>query len=134
MTVGSIMTREVVTVEASASVLKMRTLFQRGRFHHVLVVEGDRLAGVLSDRDVLAAVSPFLDTPTEAHRDVHTLSTPAHKLIRRAPVTIEQEASVEEAAARLLDEGVSCLPVLAADGAIEGLITSRDILRHTAGR
>ncbi len=135
MTVDAIMTRRVVTVEREASLLTVHNLFRKGAFHHLLVVDGDGgFVGVISDRDVLKEVSPFLDTPSETHRDVHTLAKPVHTLIKRAPVTVEKSAGIEAAAALLLDEGVSCLPVLAPDGEIEGLVTSRDILRHTAGR
>lgn len=134
MTVDSIMTRRVFTVQREESLMGMHNLFRKGNFHHLLVVDDGQLIGVLSDRDVLQAVSPFLDTPTEAHRDVQTLARRARTLIKRAPVTVEKGASIEEAAALLLDEGVSCLPVLSPDGAIEGIVTSRDILRHTAGR
>lgn len=132
MNVRAISTRKVVTTDADATVLKMRALFKKGQFHHLLIVDNGDLIGVLSDRDVLAALSPFLDTPVESHRDIHTLSKPARTLIKRSPVTIEEDASIGEAASLLLEEGVSCLPVLDADGAVSGVLTSKDILRHTA--
>lgn len=73
MTVDSIMTCRVFTVEREESLLAVRNLFREGAFHHLIVVDEGRLVGVISDRDVLQAVSPFLDTPVETHRDVHTL-------------------------------------------------------------
>lgn len=134
MTVGSLMTRDVVTVREDASIFEIRRRFQEGKFHHLLIVDDeDALAGVISDRDVLQAVSPFLDTRTEQPRDVKTLEQEARDLIKRDPVTIQSSLGVEKAAQRLLEHGVSCLPVVRDDGSVEGIVTSRDLLRATAG-
>lgn len=132
MTVKDLMTRDVATVAPGESLSAIRELFSREESHHVLVVEDGRLVGVISERDVLQAVSPFLGTLGEQDRDLSTLAQRMHELIRRAPVTVTGDARIEEAAALMLEENVSCLPVLSAAGDIEGVVTSRDLLRHTA--
>lgn len=130
MTVKDLMTRDVVTVEPGESLSALRELFDREKFHHVLVVEDGRLVGVISDRDVLQAVSPFLNTFGEQDRGLNTLAQKMQELIRRAPVTITGDTRIEEAAALMLEEDASCLPVLSAAGELEGVVTSRDLLRH----
>lgn len=130
MTVEHIMSREVVTVAPDKALMEIREQFHLGGFHHLLVVDDDELVGVISDRDVLQALSPFLNTLSEEHRDVRTLSRSAREIMRADPITVRADTSITEAAATLLDNAISCLPVLSESGALEGIVTSKDILQH----
>lgn len=129
MTVDSIMSRDVVTVAPDTALMEIRALFHERDFHHLLVVEDEELLGMISDRDVLRALSPFLDTYTETHRDVQTLAQPAHEVMREEPITVIPSTSIEEAADQLLDHNISALPVVEGD-ALVGIVTTKDLLRH----
>lgn len=129
MTVDGIMTREVVTVAPDTALSDVRSQLHTGGFRHLLVVDGGTLVGVISDRDVLRALSPFLDTYNEEHRDVRTLSRPAHEIMRADPLTVTPGMDVEEAAALVLDHSISSLPVVEGDELI-GIVTTKDLLRH----
>lgn len=50
------MTREVETVEGATDVLAISTLFTQGRHRRLFVVEGDRLVGLISRRDLMKAL------------------------------------------------------------------------------
>ena len=129
MTVGSIMSGKVVTVGMDDSLETVRALFEQVRFHHLLVVgEKWRLLGVISDRDLLKAVSPFVDTLSETTRDRATLEKRVHQIMSRKPITVSRETSIADAAALLLEEGVSCLPVTSPEGEVEGIVTWKDLL------
>ncbi|MEE8612665.1 MAG: CBS domain-containing protein [Nitrospirales bacterium] len=129
MTVGSIMSGKVVTVGMDDSLETVRVLFEQVRFHHLLVVgEKRRLLGVISDRDLLKAVSPFVDTLSETTRDRATLEKRVHQIMSRKPITVSRETSIADAAALLLEEGVSCLPVTSPEGEVEGIVTWKDLL------
>lgn len=130
MTIDAIMSRDVVTVGPQESLMTIHQLLHQRGFHHLLVVEDDRLMGVISDRDVLRSISPFLDTRSEEQRDVRTLSREAQEIMHKPAVTAQTDTTVEEAAAMLLDHKISCLPVMGDDGEIEGIITSKDVLQH----
>ena len=106
--------------------------FSSRGIHHLLVVDKGRLVGIISDRDMLQAVSPFLDTHTEDYRDVGTLTREAHEIMSRDPVTIRPEGTVEEAATLLLEYEISCLPVVSESGEVEGILTSKDILKYSS--
>jgi CBS domain-containing protein len=54
-TVGSIMTREVVTCNDSETINRVMGRMTRGRFRHVPVIEDGRLAGIVSIGDVVKA-------------------------------------------------------------------------------
>ncbi len=128
MKLSSIITEEVVTVDMDASLRTICGIFDKRKFHHLLVVEEDKLCGVISDRDLLKASSPFLNTPSEQNRDIATLKKRAHQIMSRKPITITKEASAEDAVRLMFKENISCLPVMSSDGQIEGIVTRKDLL------
>jgi acetoin utilization protein AcuB len=129
MTVESIMSREVVTVRPDAALMEIRGLLHEKGFNHLLVTEeDDTLCGVISDRDVLKCVSPFLDTYSEEHRDVKTLSRPASEIMQANPITVTPDTSIKEASQTLLDNRVSSLPVVEGTELV-GIVTGKDLLQ-----
>lgn len=130
MTIGAIMSREVEVVAPDTALMEIQERFHEHGFRHLLVVEDGRLVGVISDRDVLRTVSPFLDTLAEEPRDVKTLTRPAREVMQADLITVRPETLVEKAAKLLLDHTISCLPVVTDDGELVGIVTSKDILRH----
>lgn len=56
LTVGDLMTRDVVSCKPDDSVKEAMTTMFRLHIRHLLVLEGGRLTGVISQRDVLSAV------------------------------------------------------------------------------
>jgi acetoin utilization protein AcuB len=128
MNIGSIMTKDVVTIDIDTSLKTMYGIFNLKKFHHLLVVENNELKGVISDRDVLKALSPFLNTIAEQSRDLFTLKKRAHQIMSRNLITVTKEADLEEAVRLMLQENVSCLPVTSSDGQIEGVVTWKDLL------
>jgi len=129
MTVESIMSRDVVTVSPDAALMDIRKRLQEGGFNHMLVIEDGKLCGVISDRDVLKAISPFLDTYSEEHRDVKTLSQPASEIMQSDPITVTPGTSIQEASKTLLDNRVSSLPVVEGDDLV-GIVTGKDMLEY----
>ena len=135
MNVEEIMTRRVVTVEMDDRLAAISDIFDNVRFHHILVVtRGGRLRGVISDRDVLKHLSPFLGTPSEQTRDTTLLRKPAHQIMTRKPVTATPQTPVAKAADIFIHDKISCLPVTDADGTVLGIVTWRDILRACLNR
>jgi acetoin utilization protein AcuB len=128
MDLDAIMTRRVVTVEMDDSLRVINSIFTQAKFHHLLVVENRRLMGIISDRDVLKAMSPFIDTLAEQIRDTATLDRRAHQIMSRELVSASKETDIAEAVQLMLRERVSCLPVLSDDGRVEGIVTWKDLL------
>ena len=133
MNVRDIMTRKTITIGMDDSLQRVRDLFEEHGFHHLLVVENRRVVGVISDRDLLRSVSPFIDRIAERSRDLATLNRRVHQIMTRRPVTITSDKSVEEAAQIMLEHGVSCLPVVTEHGHPAGIVTSRDLLGGLCG-
>lgn len=128
-TVGSVMTQDVFTVRMDDSIGTIREILRAANFHHLLVVDGGRLAGILSDRDVLKAISPFLGTLSETTRDLTVLDRRVHQIMTRKVITVERTTPLDVAMRKLLDNRISCLPVVSRDGALQGIVTWRDMLK-----
>ncbi len=128
-TVGTIMSRHVVTVTMDDTLAKARELFAKFRLHRLLVVQQKLLVGIISDRDLLKAISPNVGTTSETERDHATLNKRMHFLMSRNPVTVRPDTSIEAAARVLLEKGVSCLPVVGEQGDLLGIVTWRDMLK-----
>ncbi len=132
MALADVMSHRVITVGLDEELWALRRLFDAQRFHHVLVVEDQRLVGVISDRDVLREMSPFIDKLGERTQDVDTLRKKAHQFMSRKLVVAHRDDSITDAVTRMLDHSVSCLPVVAANGHVEGIVSWKDLIRALA--
>jgi acetoin utilization protein AcuB len=134
MKLGEIMTRRVVTVELDDSLATVKQIFDSLRFHHLLVIGSDKnLCGVISDRDLLRAISPYAGTVSENARDLATLKKRAHQIMTRSPVTLSPDASVADAIQLFLGHRVSCIPIVDEGFRAVGIVSWRDILRSLPG-
>ena len=87
--VRNIMTSQVHTLHMDDSLRTATSLFERERFHHVVIVERGRVQGVVSDRDILKAASPFVNNPIlERPQDASTLKKRIHQIMTRTLVTV----------------------------------------------
>jgi acetoin utilization protein AcuB len=131
VTLADIMTRRIVTVNMDETLGSVRAIFDRYRFHHVLVVREDKLVGVLSDRDLLKHISPFVGNDLmERSQDANTLQRRVHQVMIRNPIVGKPELTIPEAAKLVLDRNVSCLPVVDEAMRPRGIVTWRDLLMH----
>jgi acetoin utilization protein AcuB len=128
MSVEQIMSKTVVTVELDDSLRVVKEIFDNTRFHHLLVVESGELLGVLSDRDLLKALSPNIGTVREIARDVATLNKKVHQIMTREPIVLKQNAGVFNALEIFNNHNISCIPVVDDEFKPVGIISWRDIL------
>lgn len=129
MSVKSIMSRNLINIKMDDDLLRIQKLFEQYKFHHLLVRDGKDLVGVISDRDILKNLSPFLNTSLEQERDKALLEKKAHQIMTREPITIDGRASVKSACRLMQQKNVSCLPVLSPEGNVEGIITWKDLFK-----
>jgi acetoin utilization protein AcuB len=133
MKVQDIMSTRVVTVELDDRLHVVKKIFDSTHFHHLLAVETDgTLYGVVSDRDLLRALSPFIGSTVETHRDAATLNKAVHQVMSRAPITLPADATVAQAIQVFLDHPVSCIPIVDARFKPIGIVSWRDVLKSFA--
>jgi acetoin utilization protein AcuB len=118
------MTREVVTVAPETSAGQAWGLCRERNIRHLPVVEGGRLVGIVSDRD-LRDLSPPRDTPDQEN----TLGwVRIRDVMSPEVVTAHPLDTIEHAARVIYENRFNCLPVVA-DGELVGIITSSDLVR-----
>jgi CBS domain-containing protein len=115
-TVETIMTGDLLRVDATASLGDAARAMDGRRVGAALVFEGDRLVGILTERDILRAVAR------------EGVGGPVADWMTHHPETIEASDSTGHAAAVMIHGGFRHLPV--ADGdRIVGIISIRDLVR-----
>ena len=127
--VVEIMSETVVTVEMDDSLAVIKEIFDNTGFHHLLVVESDKLLGVISDRDLLKALSPNIGTLSETVRDLASLNKRAHQIMTRKAVTLGPDAAIVDAIEIFNTHNISCIPVVDEQNKPVGIISWRDILK-----
>jgi acetoin utilization protein AcuB len=130
MEVRSLMTTRVVSVEMDDRLDVVKKIFDTLKFHHLLVVDDrGKLKGVVSDRDLLKALSPYVGSATENARDIATLNKRVHQIMSRNLITLQPGASIPEAVQLFLEQRISCIPII--DEALKpvGILSWRDILK-----
>ncbi len=130
MSVERIMSKPVVTIEPDDSLWVVKEIFDNTRFHHLLVIENGKLFGVVSDRDLLKAISPKIGTRAETRYDKATLNKRVHQVMTRKPITVHKNADIIEAVKLFNSHTISCLPVVDAAMKPIGIVTWRDILKE----
>ncbi len=128
MFVADWMTRKVFTLAPDSSVSEAMNLIRAKKIKHVPVVKGDRLKGIVSDRDI-RDYSPSKATTLDVY-ELHYLLAMAKvkEIMKTGVVTVAADTPIEEAAMLLYDRNIGCLPVLEG-GKLSGIISDRDIFR-----
>lgn len=132
MIVADIMTVNPVTVNMDTELSLIKEIFDHVYFHHLLVEnESDKtFVGVISDRDLLSALSPYIHTAAETWRDKETLTKRAHQIMSRQMDTVTPTIDCNIAVRKMLDADISCLPVVGDDNVILGIVTWKDFLKY----
>ena len=125
MLVKNIMTSKVYTVKPTSSFVYIQDIFEREVFHHLLVEEDGLLLGIISDRDIMKNVS---NQVRNNRLELPNLFTAADVMTKNV-ISVDQETPINTASILLLENNISCLPVVNADFNIDGILTWKDILR-----
>lgn len=115
------MTRPLVTIGPGETLVTATSLMETRDVHHLLVLEGDRMVGILSSADLLklALMAP---TPAEA------LDIRVREVMQSRVAVLRDTASLSEAARALTLGGFHAMPVLAANDSPLGMVTTSDLV------
>jgi CBS domain-containing protein len=123
-----IMSTSLVKVSPADTLLSASLLMESRRVHHALVLEGDRLVGILSSADLLklALLRPAGADDTLSASD-EQLDLRVRDVMPRGLVSIYDNQGLRDAALALSIGGYHALPVLAFDGTPVGIVTTTDL-------
>lgn len=105
----------------------LRVLQQRG-FRHLPIVEGDRLVGIVSDRDLKQAIASAGTAMEGRERERLLDHLTAGQIMARRVVTVGPTSGVDEAARLMATRKISALPVTEGDRLV-GLVSETDVLQ-----
>ena len=130
MKVSKLMSTNLVVVQMDDHLGKLKAIFEETRFHHLLVVEGERLYGIISDRDLLKSLSPNIGTMAATTKDMASLNKKAHQIMTRRPIFLREDATIDDAISIFNQHKISCIPIVDNTEAPIGIISWRDIMRE----
>ncbi|MBT8331471.1 MAG: CBS and ACT domain-containing protein [Deltaproteobacteria bacterium] len=131
MFVSNSMTRKVITVEPDDGIFKAQELMAKNKIRHLPVTtSGNRLMGVVTDRDIRSALPYkfFKSTPSEAEKN-NVAELKIKDIMTKDPITISPAFTIQDALLVIQDARVGALPVVKEDGTLTGIISVRDLLR-----
>lgn len=127
--VEAFMQREFVSMGPDDRLDLVDDVMRLGRIRHIPVLDNDKLVGILSQRDLLAAsLSKALDF-NHAQRRTFLRSVGVAEVMVRDPMTVGPRTTLREAAEIMVRHKVGCLPVVDDAGAAVGIVTETDLLR-----
>jgi CBS domain-containing protein len=116
--VRDVMSKNVKVVRPDTSVKEVVATMNKFNIGSIIVVQGERPVGIITERDILKRqVEPCLAPETLTAR--HIMSSPV--------ITINEDVSIEEAAALMTKKRAKRLPVMN-NGKLVGVITYTDIV------
>jgi acetoin utilization protein AcuB len=129
MNVEEIMSKRLITVKMDDKLKAVKVVFDNAGVHHLLVVESGNLHGVVSDRDMLKALSPNIGTLAETNKDAITLNKRVHQIMTSELVTLTPDADISEAIEIFNNHDISCIPIVDDKNKPIGIISWRDIIK-----
>jgi CBS domain-containing protein len=127
MKVNEIMVKEVATLDVNDELSLANDIMRWGRIRHLPVVDGTRLVGIVSERDLFR--SSLAQALGYASKDTRELMKTLRikDVMVTGVITIPPDTELCEATKMMIEEKIGCLPVV--DGTqLVGLITETDVL------
>ncbi|WP_053207593.1 cyclic nucleotide-binding/CBS domain-containing protein [Jiangella muralis] len=117
MRVDEIMTSATITDSTTGTLRSAAEQMWKQQTGSVVIVEGDEIVGIITERDVMRAVGRGAD-PDEA---------PITEVMTRDVITAEPGTHVREAARLMAQHWIRHLPIVD-DGKLAGILSQRDVI------
>jgi acetoin utilization protein AcuB len=128
MLVRDLMTRDLVTVRADTPILEARTLMAKRRLRHLPVTDGDRLLGIITDRDIRLSLPSDATSLSVWELNYLLARLTVGQAMTTLVIAIAPERDAREAAELMLGHKVGALPVVDGERLV-GIVTETDIVR-----
>jgi len=126
--VSEVMQSEVATLTVHDRLDLAEDVMRLGRVRHMPVLDGTKLVGIVSSRDLLAAsLSRVLDFEVTQRR-TFLRSVEVAEVMSQDLITVERDATLREVATLMLRHKIGCVPVVKADKTFLGLVTETDLI------
>ncbi len=125
MNLDFIMSTDLKIVSPEDTLATVRTIMHDNRIHHVPVLDKEeKLVGLVTLTDVLAATDSIL---RDDESRLHAREIKVGDIMARDVATIDEHASLRQAALFIEKHQIGCLPVVT-DGNLRGIVTDTDFV------
>jgi len=128
--VSKIMSSQILTVHAAQKVSEVYALLTENRVHHVPVVNGNKLVGLVSSTDMMKLSLDAYGTPDSANTAYFDSQFTIDDVMSSDLVTIKADDSIRSAAEMLSTGARHSLPVVDGDSALVGIVTTTDLVKY----
>jgi len=122
------MTSPAASISKDARLLDAALTMRRSGFRHLPIIDGDRLVGIITDRDIQRFAPSLLGNVSQEEYNRIFEETPLDRVMTKNLLTVTADMPVGEAAAILHDKKLGCVPVVDGEKLV-GIITVTDLLR-----
>jgi acetoin utilization protein AcuB len=129
MKITEIMSSPPITGTLDDFLSEVKEMLAVNNIKHLVIIEEGKLMGVLSERDLLLAISPYVNSNVYTTRDLATLNQRVGQILERHPLYLDDQSELEDAIDMFDKNHISCIPIVDADFVPVGVVTKSDIIR-----
>lgn len=122
------MTSPAASIGSDARLLDAALTMRRSGFRHLPITEGERLVGIITDRDIQRFAPSLLGNVSQDEYNRIFEETPLTRVMTKNLITVTADTPVSDAAHILHDKKLGCVPVVEGEKLV-GIITVTDMLR-----
>ena len=133
--ISTIMTRSVHTLDVNSKLSDVRRALITNEFHHMPIVDGDRLVGMISWRDLVRAYRTARNADASdpfGIDEVLDRSSRIEEAMTRDLVSVRDDDSIDRAIDLIADAHVHSVLVFDSEERLVGIVTDKDIVEYLA--
>lgn len=128
--VSNIMSAQVLTVHVAQKVSEVYRLLTDNPIHHVPVVNGNEILGLISSTDLMKLSLDAYGTPDAANAEYLDSQFSIDDVMSPELTTVNPDASIRSVAEILSSGAIHSLPVVNADSQLVGIVTTTDLVNY----
>ncbi|MDJ0903815.1 MAG: CBS domain-containing protein [Xenococcus sp. MO_188.B8] len=128
--VSQIASTGLITIQLGQKLSEARKLMQVNQIHHVPVLQGQKLMGILSAVDLATLSLTSFGSDEQANDTMLDKQFSVEEVMSKNMVTVKPTDPIREAAEILAEGHFHSLPIVDKEGNLQGLVTSTDLIRY----
>ncbi len=117
----------LTTIPRESSLLDAAMTMRRSSIRHLPIVDGEKLVGIITERDVLRCSPSLLSEITQDEYNAIFENTPIARVMTRDPISVAPDSPIRDAIALMMERKMGCLPVVEGERLV-GILTRSDLL------
>jgi CBS domain-containing protein len=128
--VSNIMSSQILTVHTAQKVSEVYKLLTENGIHHVPVVNGNELVGLISSTDMMKLSLDAYGTPDAANTEYFDSQFSLDDVMTTDLITVKPDDSIRATAEKLSAGTHHSVPVVGGDGKLVGIVTTTDLVKY----